>query len=327
MSRPGTRVADALGAVRERIAAAERRFDRAPGSVTLVAVAKTKPASLIRAAWEAGQRQFGENFVQEAVEKLDELSRLSGPGGVEWHFVGAIQANKSRTVAERFDWVQTVDRLRIARRLSDQRPAFLPPLNVCLQVNVSEESSKSGVRVEEAADLAAAVAELPRLRLRGLMAIPRPCTGFDEQRGALRPLVEVYERLRGDGFDLDTLSMGMTDDLEAAVAEGTTMVRIGTAVFGPRACSSPAPESSVLRRTRRLRGVFAGRPESPIIPTVRRDAERSMTGGRSPSSAGATWRRAWWAGSWRAVIRPRPSSCRNRWRRSAATSPSGSRWG
>ena len=234
MSRPGTRVADALATVRERIAAAERRFDRAPGSVTLVAVAKTKPASLIRAAWEAGQRQFGENFVQEAVEKLDELSRLSGPGGVEWHFVGALQANKSRTVAERFDWVQTVDRLRIARRLSDQRPAFLPPLNVCLQVNVSEESSKSGVRVEEAADLAAAVAELPRLRLRGLMAIPRPCTGFDEQRGALRPLVEVYERLRGDGLALDTLSMGMTDDLEAAVAEGTTMVRIGTAVFGPR---------------------------------------------------------------------------------------------
>jgi len=228
-------VAGALAAVRERIAAAERRFDRAPGSVALVAVAKTKPASLIREAWEAGQRQFGENFVQEAVAKLDELSRLSGPGGIEWHFVGALQANKSRTVAERFDWVQTVDRLRIARRLSDQRPAWLPPLNVCLQVNVSEESTKSGVRIDEAAELAAAVADLPRLRLRGLMTIPRPCDGFDRQRAVLRPLADLYERLRGGGLALDTLSMGMTDDLEAAVAEGATMVRIGTAVFGPRA--------------------------------------------------------------------------------------------
>ena len=234
MNRPGNRVAGSLAAVRERIAAAERRFDRAPGSVALVAVAKTKPASLIREAWEAGQLQFGENFVQEAVEKLDALSRLSGPGGIEWHFVGALQANKSRTVAERFDWVHTVDRIRIARRLSDQRPAWLPPLNVCLQVNVSDESSKSGVPVAKAADLAAAVAELPRLSLRGLMTIPRPCTGFDEQRAALRPLVEAYERLRGAGLPLDTLSMGMTDDLEAAVAEGSTMVRIGTAVFGPR---------------------------------------------------------------------------------------------
>jgi pyridoxal phosphate enzyme (YggS family) len=234
VNRAVNRVADALAAVRERIAAAERRFDRAPGSVALVAVAKTKPASLIREAWEAGQRQFGENFVQEAGEKLDTLSDLSGPGGIEWHFVGALQANKSRTVAERFDWVQTVGRLRIARRLSDQRPAWLPPLNVCLQVNVSEESSKSGVRVPEVAELAAAVAELPRLRLRGLMTIPRPGTGLDDQRAALRPLVEAYDRLRADGLALDTLSMGMTDDLEAAVAEGSTMVRIGTAVFGPR---------------------------------------------------------------------------------------------
>ena len=232
--RGANRVADSLAAVRERIAAAERRFDRPPGSVALVAVAKTKPAALIREAWEAGQRRFGENFVQEAVAKLDELSTLAGPGGIEWHFVGALQTNKSRTVAERFDWVHTVDRVRIARRLSDQRPAWLAPLNVCLQVNVSGEGSKSGVDVSEAAALASAVAELPRLRLRGLMTIPRPCTGLDEQRGALRPLVEAYERLRGDGHPLDTLSMGMTDDLEAAVAEGSTLVRVGTAVFGPR---------------------------------------------------------------------------------------------
>ena len=232
--RGANRVADSLAAVRERIAAAERRFDRPPGSVALVAVAKTKPAALIREAWEAGQRRFGENFVQEAVAKVDELSTLAGPGGIEWHFVGALQANKSRTVAERFDWVHTVDRVRIARRLSDQRPAWLAPLNVCLQVNVSGEGSKFGVDVSEVADLASAVAELPRLRLRGLMTIPRPCTGLDEQRGALRPLVEAYERLRGDGHPLDTLSMGMTDDLEAAVAEGSTLVRVGTAVFGPR---------------------------------------------------------------------------------------------
>ena len=234
MNRDGNRVAASLAALRERIAAAERRFDRSPGGVALVAVAKTRPARLIREAWEAGQRQFGENFVQEAVEKLDALSDLSGPGGIEWHFVGALQANKSRTVAERFDWVHTVDRIRIARRLNDQRPAWLPPLNVCLQVNVSGESSKSGVEIADAVDLASAVAELPRLRLRGLMTIPRPCPGLDEQRAALRPLVDVYERLRGGGLALDTLSMGMTDDLEAAVAEGTTMVRIGTAVFGPR---------------------------------------------------------------------------------------------
>lgn len=232
-------VADSLAAVRERIAAAERRFDRPPGSVALVAVAKTRPAGLIREAWEAGQHRFGENFVQEAAEKLDELSDLAGPGGLEWHFVGALQANKSRTVAERFDWVHTVDRVRVARRLSDRRPAWLAPLNVCLQVNVSGEASKSGVGVSEVGELASAVAGLPRLRLRGLMTIPRPCAGLDEQRAALRPLVEAYERLRGDGHPLDTLSMGMTDDLEAAVAEGATLVRVGTAVFGPRG-GSPA---------------------------------------------------------------------------------------
>ena len=235
MIRAGNQVAESLAAVRDRIAAAERRFDRAPGSVALLAVAKTRPASMIREAWEAGQRLIGENFVQEAAAKLDELAKLSGPGGIEWHFIGALQSNKSRTVAERFDWVHTVDRLRIARRLSDQRPAWLPPLNVCLQINVSGESSKSGVRIAEAGELASAVAELPRLRLRGLMTLPRPCTGLEAQRAALRPLAEAYERLCADGHPLDTLSMGMTDDLEAAVAEGATLVRIGTAVFGPRA--------------------------------------------------------------------------------------------
>ena len=227
-------VAEAVARARDRIAAAERRFGRPPGSVALLAVAKTKPASLIRAAWAAGQRLIGENFVQEAAAKLDELADLSGPGGIEWHFVGALQSNKSRTVAERFDWVHTVDRIRIARRLNDQRPAWAQPLNVCLQVNVSGESSKSGVRIDGASELAAAVAGLPHLRLRGLMALPKPRTGFDEQRAALRPLVEAYERLCADGHPLDTLSMGMTGDLEAAVAEGATVVRVGTAVFGAR---------------------------------------------------------------------------------------------
>lgn len=227
-------VAAAVARVRDRIEAAERRFGRPPGSVALLAVAKTKPASLVRAAWAAGQRLIGENFVQEAAAKLDALADLSGPGGIEWHFVGALQSNKSRTVAERFDWVHTVDRIRIARRLNDQRPAWAQPLNVCLQVDVSREASKSGVRIDGASDLAAAVADLPHLRLRGLMALPRPHAGFDEQRAALRPLVEVYERLRAAGHPLDTLSMGMTGDLEAAVAEGATIVRVGTAVFGPR---------------------------------------------------------------------------------------------
>ena len=227
-------VTEALARVRDRIAAAERRFARPPGSVALLAVAKTRPASLIRAAWEAGQRLIGENFVQEAAGKLDELADLSGPGGLEWHFVGALQSNKSRTVAERFDWVHTVDRIRIARRLNDQRPAWARPLNLCIQVNVSGEPSKSGVRADDAPDLAAAVADLPHLRLRGLMALPKPCAGFDEQRAALRPLVEVYERLRDAGHPIDTLSMGMTADLEAAIAEGATIVRVGTAVFGPR---------------------------------------------------------------------------------------------
>lgn len=243
MIRGRGQVADSLAAVRERVAAAERRFDRPPGSVALVAVSKTRPASLVREAWESGQRQFGENFVQEAAEKLDELSDLAGPGGIEWHFVGALQANKSRTVAERFDWVHTVDRVRIARRLSDQRPAWLAPLNVCLQVNVSGEASKSGVDLSEVGDLASAVAGFPRLRLRGLMAIPRPFAGLGEQRAALRPLAEAYERLRGGGHPLDTLSMGMTDDLEAAVAEGSTMVRVGTAVFGPRSGSQAGSQA------------------------------------------------------------------------------------
>ncbi len=234
-----TGVAAALASVRERIAAAERRFGRPAGSVTLLAAAKTKPASLVRAAWSEGQRIIGENFVQEAVAKMDELADLSGPDGIEWHFLGPLQANKSRPVAERFAWVHTVDRLRIARRLNDQRPAGAPPLNVCVQVNVSGEASKAGVEAAQAGELARAVAELPRLRLRGLMTIPRPCREFEEQRAALRPLVEAWRRLRGEGLDLDTLSMGMTDDLEAAVAEGATVVRIGTAIFGAR--GAPAP--------------------------------------------------------------------------------------
>ena len=227
-------IAASLAAVRRRIADAERQFGRPEGSVALLAVSKTKPHALVRAAWAAGQHLIGENTVQEAIEKFDALADLSGPGGIEWHFIGALQSNKSRPVAERFGWVHSVDRIRIARRLNDQRPAWLPPLNVCLQVNVSGETSKSGAAVNKVDELASAVAELPRLRLRGLMTIPEPAYGLEAQRAALRPLVETFESLREQGHDLDTLSMGMTDDLEAAVAEGATIVRIGTAVFGPR---------------------------------------------------------------------------------------------
>ncbi len=220
-------VAQNLQHVRERIWRAERSYGRAPGSVCLVAVSKTRAADEIRAAADAGQRRFGESYVQEALEKIDRLSELD----LEWHFVGPIQSNKTKWVAERFDWVHSIDRVKIARRLSEQRPARLPPLSCCLQVNVSGEASKSGVAPEAAARLAAAVAGLPRLSLRGLMTIPAPDL---RPREPFHRLCQCLEALRGEGFQLDTLSMGMTGDLEAAIAEGATMVRIGTGIFGPR---------------------------------------------------------------------------------------------
>ena len=222
-------IADRVQRVLERIHAAERVAGRANGAVGLVAVSKTQPAEAIRQAAAAGQQAFAENYLQEALAKQDELTDLPG---LIWHFIGPIQSNKTRPIAERFDWVHTIDRHRIAERLGQQRPADKPPLNICLQVNVSGEASKSGVSLAVLPELAAAVAQLPRLRLRGLMTIPAPANGFEQQRMPFRILREAMTSLALPG--LDTLSMGMSDDLEAAIFEGATLVRVGTALFGPR---------------------------------------------------------------------------------------------
>lgn len=223
-------IAQQLAAVHARIAQAELRFGRAPGSVGLLAVSKTHPAAAMRAAYDAGQLRFGESYAQEALAKMSAITDLP----LEWHFIGPIQSNKTRDVATHFAWVQSVEREKIARRLSEQRPAALPPLNVCIQVNVSGEASKSGASLAEVAALAQTIRDLPHLRLRGLMAIPAPQAEFDQQRAGFRVLRELYEQLRHTGYELDTLSMGMTDDLEAAIAEGATLVRVGTAIFGER---------------------------------------------------------------------------------------------
>jgi PLP dependent protein len=225
-------IAQHLEEVRQRIAQAAHDASRDPASVKLLAVSKTFPADDVRAAFDAGQRAFGENYVQEGIAKIAELADLRGD--IEWHYIGPLQSNKTKVVAEQFDWVHSIDRLKIAERLSAQRPAGAPALNVCIQVNVSGEESKSGVEPGEAAALAHAVAALPGLRLRGLMAIPEPAGTLDAQRQPHARLRELMDALRADGLDLDTLSMGMSADLEAAVLEGATMVRIGTAIFGKR---------------------------------------------------------------------------------------------
>lgn len=219
-----------LDALRKRIRDAEGAAGRAPGCVRLIAVSKTRPAEDLRSAYAAGQRDFGENYLQEAVAKMAALTDLA----ITWHFIGPIQSNKSRMVAESFDWVHSVDRLKIARRLSEQRPRDRKPLNICLQVNVSREASKSGIDIEQLPAIAAEVAMLPNLRLRGLMAIPKPSDDPEGQRTPFRILRAALERLQQKGLGLDTLSMGMTDDLEAAILEGATLVRVGTAIFGAR---------------------------------------------------------------------------------------------
>jgi len=208
-------------------------------SVTLLSVSKTCGPEAVREAFAAGEHRFGENYVQEALDKIAALADLRGR--IEWHLIGPLQSNKTRLVAEQFDWVHSVDRLKIAERLSAQRPAALPPLQVCLQVNVSGEASKSGLRPDEVAEVARAVAGLPRLALRGLMAIPEPADDPAGQRRPHRALRELMASLRAGGLtSMDTLSMGMTADLEAAIAEGSTLVRVGTAIFGARA-PRPSP--------------------------------------------------------------------------------------
>jgi pyridoxal phosphate enzyme (YggS family) len=219
-----------LQAVKSRIAAACAAAGRDPRDIVLVAVSKTFPPAAVRAAHAAGQRDFGENHAQEAAAKVDALADLA----LVWHFIGPLQSNKTRPVAERFAWVHSIDRLKIAERLSAQRPETLPPLQACIQVNVSGEATKSGVAPEEAPALARAVADLPRLRLRGLMAIPEPTDDPALQRRRFESLRTLKERLVAAGLPLDTLSMGMSDDLEAAVAAGATMLRVGTAIFGAR---------------------------------------------------------------------------------------------
>lgn len=220
-------IADNIAQVRSRIRAAEQAAHRDEHNVQLLAVSKTKPAQALREAYAAGLRDFGENYLQEALGKQAELTDLP----LIWHFIGPIQSNKTRAIAEHFDWVHSVDRLKIAQRLSEQRPADLPPLNICIQVNVSGEDSKSGCTAADLPALASAISALPRLKLRGLMAIPEPT----EERAAQDAAFAAVQRLQADlKLPLDTLSMGMSHDLESAIAQGATWVRIGTALFGAR---------------------------------------------------------------------------------------------
>lgn len=221
---------ESLSRVRGRIERAVAAAERPPGSVRLLAVSKTVGAERVRAATAAGQNAFGENYLQEALDKQRALADLA----VEWHFIGPIQSNKTRELAAHFDWVHGVDRLKIAQRLSAARDPARAPLDVCVQVNISHQASKSGCLPQDAAALCAAVAALPGLRLRGLMAIPEPAAGAADPRAPFRALRELFEHIRAMGIPLDTISAGMTDDLEIAIAEGSTLVRVGTAIFGAR---------------------------------------------------------------------------------------------
>ena len=225
-------IATNLQLVNGRINHACAQVGRSSASVTLLAASKTFPAVTVREAFSAGQRCFGENYVQEAVDKMSELADLRDQ--ITWHLIGPLQSNKTRVVAETFDWVHTIDRIKIAQRLSEQRPADLPPLQVCLQFNISGESSKSGVAPQDVLCLAQAVTQLPRLTLRGLMALPAPSDEPEAQQGALRDMRVAFEHLRAKGIPLDTLSMGMSADLEEAIKQGSTLVRVGTALFGKR---------------------------------------------------------------------------------------------
>ncbi|MDH5352883.1 MAG: YggS family pyridoxal phosphate-dependent enzyme [Gammaproteobacteria bacterium] len=216
--------------INHQIESAALEFKRDPKDISLLAVSKKKPTEDIRGAYACGQRDFGENYLQEALEKVEELSDLN----IVWHFIGAVQSNKTRPLAQNFHWVHCIDRLKTAKRLSEQRPQSMPPLNLCIQVNVDQEASKAGVRLDEVDQLAEKIAELPAIRLRGLMAIPAPQADFDSQRKPFAQLRQALERLNHKGLDCDTLSMGMTHDMDAAIAEGATVVRIGTAIFGER---------------------------------------------------------------------------------------------
>jgi len=226
-------IAHNLAQIRDKISAAATRCGRASEEVTLLAVSKTKPASAVADAVAAGQHAFGENYVQEGVDKIRHFQEAAVEG-LEWHFIGPLQSNKSRLVAEHFDWCHTVDRLRIAIRLSEQRPATLAPLNILIQVNISDEESKSGIALSELDALAAQVAALPGVCLRGLMAIPAPVSDYERQFAVARQMAVAFDALKSRYPTVDTLSLGMSDDMDAAIAAGSTMVRIGTAIFGAR---------------------------------------------------------------------------------------------
>jgi pyridoxal phosphate enzyme (YggS family) len=226
-----TTIRNNLQKVHDRIAAACAGAQRDVNEITLLAVSKTFGADAVREAFAAGQTAFGENYIQEAVEKIGALRGVP----LQWHCIGPIQSNKTRLVAEHFDWAHTVDRLKVAQRLSEQRPHALPPLDVCIQVNIDGGETKSGVQAKEVVSLARDVAQLPRIRLRGLMTLPEPAPDYESQKAVHLRAKALFDELREAGLDVDTLSMGMTADLEAAIAAGSTMVRVGTAIFGSRA--------------------------------------------------------------------------------------------
>ncbi|MBN1379466.1 MAG: YggS family pyridoxal phosphate-dependent enzyme [Gammaproteobacteria bacterium] len=223
-------LADRFNSIQERIRKTEIRSNRPAGSVQLLAVSKKKSIDVIQAAFELGQVNFGENYLQEALPKIAALRHLP----IHWHFIGQLQTNKTKLVSENFDWAHSVDRYKIAQRLNDQRPLEFEPLNICIQVNLDDEQSKAGISPDAVLELADAITGLPRLHLRGLMALPRPLSDQQQQRETFRRLCRIQETLIANGLVLDTLSMGMSDDFEAAIAEGSTIIRIGTALFGPR---------------------------------------------------------------------------------------------
>lgn len=219
-----------INSILKQISEAEKKYSRQPGSVQLLAVSKTRPIEDVRAAFSENQLHFGENYLQDALPKIADISDST----IVWHFIGPIQSNKTRQITENFDWVHGIERLKIAQRLSEQRDPSIKPLNVCIQVNTSNEKSKSGVSVEDTLELAKSIQLLPNIHLRGLMTIPASTPDFEQQRQPFRLLHELKDELQSQGIELDTLSMGMTNDMEAAIAEGSTIVRIGTAIFGPR---------------------------------------------------------------------------------------------
>lgn len=223
--------ADRLARLQERILNAAHQYGRDPADIGIIAVSKRQSADAIRAATAAGHRAFGENYLQEA---LDKIAALAAESGLSWHFIGPVQSNKSRALAEHFDWLHSLDREKIAHRLSEQRPPALAPLNVCIQVNTSAEPSKAGVEPEALPALATVLSGLPGIRLRGLMTLPAPESDFERQRLPFRRLRQMLEELNQTGLSLDTLSMGTSADFEAAIAEGATLIRIGTDLFGPR---------------------------------------------------------------------------------------------